>query len=166
MSFRTISIEHSYAYLESNCRAELPNSFLEFTSVFSGENKYHESYLSETNIEGEICDGGVKFIFWENKDKLHEKIKSELKQLYDRPDTEFSSLISMLGVDKDLKSPPQNLERFQVISPYRTGYSGVSKRTLAAMSVRPFEKTAGNRTLNQLYPNLSKPVKKRWLPES
>lgn len=118
--------ERSYSYLESNCRAELPKSFLEFTSVFSGENKFHESFLSETNVEGEICDGGVKLAFWENKYELHDKIKSELDQLYARPDTEFSSLVSMLGVDKDLKSPPQYLERFQVISPYRTGYSGVS----------------------------------------
>ena len=118
--------KRSYAYLESNCRAELPNSFLEFTSVFSGENKFHESYLSETNIEGEICDGGVKLVLWENKNNLQEKIKLELDQLYARPDTEFSNLISMLGVDKELNSAPQYLERFQVISPYKTGYSGVS----------------------------------------
>lgn len=118
--------ERSYIYLESNCRAELPKSFLEFTSVFSGENKFHESYLSETNKEGEICDGGVKLVFWSNKDELFGRIKFELDELYARSDTEFSDLISMLGVDKDFNIPPQFLERFQVISPYRTGYFGIS----------------------------------------
>jgi exodeoxyribonuclease V alpha subunit len=118
--------ERNYIYLESNCRAELPKSFLEFTSVFSGENKYHESFLSETNQEGEICDGGVKLVFWSNKDELYERISLELDELYAHPDTEFSNLISMLGVDSDLKTPPQFLERFQVISPYKTGYFGVS----------------------------------------
>lgn len=118
--------ERHYIYLESNCRAELPNSFLEFASVFSGENKFYESFLSETDKEGEICDGGVKLVFWSNKEKLYEKIDLELNELYNHPDTEFSNLTSMLGVDKDLKTPPEYLERFQVISPYRTGYFGAS----------------------------------------
>lgn len=122
--------ERNYIYLESNCRAELPNSFLEFTSVFSGENKFHESFLSETNKEGEICDGGVKLVFWSNKEELHERIGLELDELYSHPDTEFSNLISMLGVDKDSKTPPEFLERFQVISPYRTGFFGVSGMNL------------------------------------
>ncbi len=119
-------IEKSFVYLESNCRAELPNSFIDFTRVFSGENKQYEIHLSDTNNEQEICDGGISIKFWNRKDELYSKIDSELSKLLIDDEGEGIDLPSYLGIKAKLSSAPDGLEKFQVLSPIRSGFSGVS----------------------------------------
>ncbi|MDH5231468.1 MAG: ATP-dependent RecD-like DNA helicase [Gammaproteobacteria bacterium] len=115
-----------FIYLESNCRAELPNSFIDFTRVFSDENKLPEEPLSATDREGEICDGGISIRHWSNKVDLYNKIDSELEHLLVNDEGNAITLPEFLGIRDKSKTPPIGLEKFQILSPKKSGFSGVS----------------------------------------
>ena len=53
----------------------------------------------------------ISLVFWSNKDELYQKIGVELEKLYTSTDTEFSDLLSILGIDKELKELHEHIEK-------------------------------------------------------
>ena len=111
--------------LEVNCRAEMSDEFMGFSRVFSNESKFSEGYLAETSEEGLICDGSIGLVFWASREELREKLDTKVTDLLRREGLDRSELPRFLGIDRE-PSKPSFLERFQVLSPYRNSYYGVS----------------------------------------
>ena len=116
--------EHSVK-LEVNCRAEMSDEFIGFSRVFSNESKFSEGYLAETSKEGLICDGSVELAFWASRDELREKLDRKVTELLRGEGLDRSELPRFLGIDGE-SGKPADLDRFQVLSPYRNGYYGAS----------------------------------------
>ena len=112
--------------LESNCRAELDNSFLDFTGVFSGDNKSCEPQLAAMDRETELCNGGVSLRFWRNKTDLYKSMDAELTSLLRDDDGRSIDISEYLGISEKSKTAPTGLEKYQVLSPNRTGFYGAS----------------------------------------
>ena len=111
--------------LEVNCRAEMSEEFIGFSRVFSNESKFSEGYLAETAEEGSICNGSVDLAFWESRDELREKLDQKVTELLHSKGCDRSELPRFLGIN-DASSKPEELDRFQVLSPYRNGHYGAS----------------------------------------
>ena len=111
--------------LEVNCRAEMSEEFIGFTRVFSNESKFAEGYLADTAREGLICNSSVKLVFWASRDELRDKLDIKVTELLRSRGHGRSELPQFFGMD-DGSGKPEQLDRFQVLSPYRNGYYGAS----------------------------------------
>ena len=112
--------------LESNCRAELDNSFLDFTGIFSGDNKSYETLLATTEHEEELCNGGVSLRFWRNKTDLYAAMDNELSDLLVDRNGTATDISEYLGIIEGATVKPSGLEKYQVLSPNRSGFYGAS----------------------------------------
>lgn len=118
--------ENNYISLQANCRAELGESFISFTKVFSGQNKYFEPELEAVKEEGDICGDAITIKHWKDKEALYEKMNASISTLLDGVgDDSCNSLEELFGI-VDEQTRPDGLERFQIITPYRTNYFGAS----------------------------------------
>jgi exodeoxyribonuclease V alpha subunit len=111
--------------LEVNCRAEMSDEFIDFTRIFANENKFSEGYLDQTAQEGHICDDALEFVFWRTSDDLQKSLSSKVIELLKSKGYTANNLPSFLGIENSSKKPT-NLENFQVLSPYKSGYYGAS----------------------------------------
>ncbi len=112
------------ATLEVNCRAEMSEEYIEFTKVFSNESKLAESYLSQTSKAGQIF-GDVEMVVWESKEELLEKLRDRVELLLEDEGLGEDELPRLLGITSPGERP-KSLDRFQVLSPYRSAYFGAS----------------------------------------
>ena len=110
--------------LEVNCRAEMSDEFIGFTRIFSNENKFAEGYLAQTAKEGHICDDALEFVFWHSGDDLQKSLSSKVIELLRSEGYAANNLPSFLGIENSKKTI--KLEKFQVLSPYKSGYYGAS----------------------------------------
>lgn len=122
------------ATLTVNCRQEADTMILDLANIFTDKSKSYEEILSKIRTPGQISTG-LFIEDWSNREELQEKIVNRFKSLFGIEDGDESvSLTSILdglfGFDstktniKEAISEYFNLESFQVISPYRTGYYG------------------------------------------
>ena len=110
--------------LEVNCRAEMSDEYIGFTRIFSNDNKFAEGYLAKTAKEGHICDDALEFVFWHSGDDLQKSLSSKVIELLRSEGYAANNLPSFLGIENPKK--PIKLEKFQVLSPYKSGYYGAS----------------------------------------
>ncbi|WNV03853.1 ATP-dependent RecD-like DNA helicase [Candidatus Methylospira mobilis] len=111
--------------LEVNCRAEMSDEFIGFTRIFSNESKFAEGFLSQTAQEGHICNNVLEFVFWRTSEELQSRLSDKVRILLDTEGYKPDQLPSFLGIENSFQKPSK-LERFQVLSPYRSGYYGAS----------------------------------------
>ena len=111
--------------LEVNCRAEMSDDFIGFSRIFSNESKFAEGHLAQTAQEGSICDGNLDLVFWKSREELQQKLDGKVSELLQEEGVTREDLPHFLGIESG-SSKPRNLERFQVLSPYRNGYYGAS----------------------------------------
>lgn len=111
--------------LEVNCRAEMSDEFIGFTRIFSNESKFAEGYLAQTAEEGRICNDALEFVFWRTSEELQGCLSGKVRDLLDTEGYTPDKLPSFLGIENSFQKPSK-LERFQVLSPYKSGYYGAS----------------------------------------
>ncbi|MGZ0080032.1 AAA family ATPase [Methylomonas sp. YC3] len=111
--------------LEVNCRAEMSDEFIGFTRIFANESKFAEGFLSQTAQEGHICNNALELVFWRTSEELQSSLAAKVRNLLDIEGYRPDQLPSFLGIENSFQKPSK-LERFQVLSPYRSGYYGAS----------------------------------------
>ncbi|WP_136796929.1 AAA family ATPase [Desulfosediminicola ganghwensis] len=111
--------------LEVNCRAEMNDEFIGFSKIFSNESKFAEGYLAQTAHEDHICGGNVELVFWSSRKELRKKLDDKVAELLRKEGFNRAELPRFLGIDS-ATTKPSDLERFQVLTPYRNGYFGSS----------------------------------------
>lgn len=116
--------DRHFVSLTTNCRAELPEDFISFTKVFANENKMVEQVLAGIVENGGTF--GVNLRTWTTKEELYEQIENEFTKLTNSPKDLSEGLDQVFGLSSGYKGRPLGIDNFQVISPYRTGHSGVS----------------------------------------
>jgi exodeoxyribonuclease V alpha subunit len=124
--------KHHFVSLTTNCRAELPEDFIAFTKVFSNENRMSERVLS-TVIQNNGTTG-LTLRTWNGKDDLFRQIKDEFQKAAKKPKDLNEGLDRLLGLTEGLKTPPAGLDNFQIITPYRAGFFGISGLNLLFQS--------------------------------
>lgn len=117
--------------LQINCRAEMSDEFIGFTRVFSNESKFAEGFLSQTETEACICEGALDLVHWRGRDELYAKLDSRIGQLLSDNGYKPDQLPAFFGIT-DASSVPADLERLQILSPYRSGFYGASGLNLHA----------------------------------
>ncbi|WP_196806475.1 ATP-dependent DNA helicase [Methylobacter luteus] len=132
--------------LEVNCRAEMSEEFIGFTRIFSNESKFAEGHLAKITQEGRIYDDAFELVFWHTREKLQDHLSVKVKELLDA-EGYTDNLPSFLGI-KSPSQKPKELERFQVLSPYKSGYYGASGINLHFQDKLrpgvPFERNSGD----------------------
>ena len=118
--------QNNFISLESNCRAELSNNFVDFTRLFSGFEKFSDEEIGDLDTEGSICDGGIELNFWRDKASLESKIRNNLVGILANDNKELGDFTEYLGIDSAGKLPPSSLDRLQILSPKVNGFHGVS----------------------------------------
>jgi exodeoxyribonuclease V alpha subunit len=113
------------SHLEVNCRAEMSEKFISFTRIFSNECNFSEGYLSSIDDCKPICDNAIEFVYWSSRDELHQKVKLRVSSLLKSEGLREYQLPEFLGINAS-EEKPSGLERFQTITPYKSGYFGAS----------------------------------------
>lgn len=122
--------EKHLASLSVNCRQGDDGSIARAAEVFGQDPKHYEPML-QSLIDGED-KGSVTVDYWADKDDLYEKIDSRIAEVFDiaRSDLEAdpsAALDTVLQMDTGSPGRPTfNVDAFQIISPYRTAFSGTS----------------------------------------
>ncbi|SHN26056.1 ATP-dependent RecD-like DNA helicase [Mucilaginibacter sp. OK098] len=134
-----LAINH-YIKLISNCRQENDETILGLAEAFAEKNKYYEqSFNKIEGSDGQKSDG--LFVYrWANGEALFEKIRAAMDIIFgyevdDHQDyDDFEKLNLLFGLynsgwvnnqDGGFKQTLQ-IERLQVLTPYRTDYYGTS----------------------------------------
>lgn len=133
--------------LEVNCRAEMSDEFIGFSRIFSNESKFSEGYLARTAKEGPICEGSLELVFWRSREELRDRLSKKVGELLRAKGYALDQLPRFLGIENSTKKP-SDLERLQVLSPYRNGYFGASGLNLFFQDELragvPFEQKSGD----------------------
>jgi len=116
----------NYISLESNCRAELSNSFIDFTRLFSGFEKFSDEELGDLDAETTFCDGGIDLEFWHDKASLESKLRKNLEKILKVNKKSLGEIPEFFGIDKKGKVAPVLLDELQILSPKVNGFYGVS----------------------------------------
>lgn len=111
--------------LDVNCRAEMSDDFLAFTRVFSDAAKFAEGRLAETALGGQFYGGNLEIVFWNSRDDLRQALSARVIEMLAEAKCGPDELPLFLGI-RSATSKPENLERTQVLSPYRSGFYGAS----------------------------------------
>jgi len=126
-----------YVRFTLNCRQRFDDTIVQIAEVFRRENKYYSEIINKIKTEGEVSEG-VVVEFWKNKDELYKKImqkledvlKEELKEVNDKKNLSVAERICLLfglyetGYVKKNDPKTLELEKFQIITPYRGEYFG------------------------------------------
>ncbi|MFT3912600.1 MAG: ATP-dependent RecD-like DNA helicase [Anaeromyxobacteraceae bacterium] len=124
--------ERHHVSLATNCRAELPEEFVSLTNVFANNSKMGERVLADL-VKNKKAPG-ILVRTYRDKSDLYAQIREEFLSVAGHPPTLNAGLDVLLKLSGDMKSRPTGLENFQVLSPYRAGYSGVSGLNLLFQS--------------------------------
>jgi len=141
--------EKHFIKLMTNCRQKYDTKILELSEIFVGKNKYYEELLEHLSKDGDISDG-LAVEHWRDEKELQDKISKRISTIIDTEKvemlknkeiskeelskyvTEEQKLNLLLGlyanghVPRDPNSERKmDLDRFQVLTPYRAGYFGV-----------------------------------------
>lgn len=126
-----------YINLVSNCRQENDEKILKLAEAFTDKTRcYEEAFNIIDSGEGQKSDG--LFVFkWKNQNDLHGKIKKAMQKVFEledvnEPEDNFEKLNLLFGLYDNGYVNQQNgefaiklqLDNWQVLSPYRTGYFG------------------------------------------
>ncbi|GIM29840.1 hypothetical protein CPJCM30710_25060 [Clostridium polyendosporum] len=125
---------NNHASLTVDCRQETDSMILDLANVFSGKSKNHEELLYKIKNLGQISSG-LYINYWSDRNELQDKITDHFKFLFEEKhggkSRNLTSIIDgLLGFDSAANrdesaiSDKFNLEAFQIISPYRTGFYG------------------------------------------
>ncbi len=112
--------------LDTNCRAELPQEFVDFTKVFSNQTKFYEKNFKELKDSQEIC-AGVSVYRWKNKSDLQVKLLEAIANLPDIKGKNADQVLdAVLGLNASTSGAAPALDKFQLLSPYNSGFYGAS----------------------------------------
>lgn len=126
-----------YINLVSNCRQENDDKILKLAEAFTDKTRcYEEAFNIIDSGEGKKSDG--LFVYkWKNQQMLHEKVQVALNKVFefeeiDGTKNNFEKLNLLFGLYENGFVNQQNsefitklqIEKFQMLSPYRTGYYG------------------------------------------
>lgn len=129
--------ENHYINLVSNCRQENDEMILKLAEAFTDKTRcYEEAFKVIDSGEGQKSNG-LYVYKWKNQTQLNDKIIQALQQVFDlegidAKENKFEELNTLFGLydngfvnsqDGEFASK-LDLEKFQVLSPYRTGYYG------------------------------------------
>lgn len=129
-----------YINLVSNCRQENDKNILKLAEAFTDKTRcYEEAFNIIQSGEGKKSDGLYVFK-WKNQLELNAKMKSALENVFELEEldkdeeleNDYEYLNKLLGLYKNGYVKQQGddflkkmqLENFQILSPYRTGYYG------------------------------------------
>lgn len=129
--------KHHYIRLKTNCRQQLDETILELADLFADKDRYYEEILDKIYRGGQISPG-LKVERWKNQEELDTRIdKGLLKVVKDNLKEQRRSGIknkakglNLLfglydnGSVKENSTRTIELDRLQVLSPYRAGYFG------------------------------------------
>jgi hypothetical protein len=124
--------DENYIRLKTNCRQELDQTVLDLADVFALQNKYYEPLFEKISKEGQLSRG-FHVSLWKNKEELLKKIDEKLSDIFSTeniPSGTNSERVNMLfgcyenGHVKKDAIWTLKLDRFQILSPYRTGIFG------------------------------------------
>ena len=125
----------NYVRLETNCRQKFDDNILEIIDLFAGKKRYYEERISEIS-SGTFSSPGFDVQLWDNATELRQKINTRLEDIVKSsggktPKEKSSQLNLLFGLNEDgsVQSDYQfektmNLDRWQLITPYRGGYFG------------------------------------------
>lgn len=111
--------------LEVNCRQEMEgNEILNFSKYLTGEIELSEEQIRRIESGGQISNG-FKIHYWENEIQLENLLKTEFNNLCDDlkiigSDAEKLDLIFNIKSPENENHPDYDVEKFQVITPYRS----------------------------------------------
>lgn len=129
--------ENHYINLVSNCRQENDEKILKLAEAFTDKTRcYEEAFNIIDSGEGQKSDG--LFVYkWKNQSDLHGKVKKAMQKVFEledvnEPEDNFEKLNLLFGLYDNGYVNQQNgefasklqLDNWQVLSPYRTGYFG------------------------------------------
>ncbi len=116
--------------LETNCRQKLDNEILDFSKIFSNQNKNYEEYLMTINKDIQISEN-FHIYYWKNKEELYQKFEDRLCQLHSEEINDPNIVLNELfNLDEDgniIPNQKYNPDGLQLLSPYRTNYYGTIK---------------------------------------
>lgn len=126
--------EH-FIELESNCRQELDDSIIEFSKIYSNLNIDYETLIQKVSAGEKLSEKFFNVCFWEKREELYDQIEDKFKALDNDnkyQDDKNALLDFLFSINDDgtidfSKKPPFNLDTFQILSPYRSGASGIIK---------------------------------------
>lgn len=124
----------SFISLNVNCRQQLDDTVIKFSKVYSGQSKNHEVLLKSVLNEGTVSSG-LYVCYWKNRDELRAKITARFATIYNDKiingdlNTAMNRVFNLDDTGYVNNSNHKfcenlHLDRFQIITPYRTAYYG------------------------------------------
>lgn len=126
--------DNNHGTLTVNCRQETDSMILDLANVFSDKSKNYEEILCKMKTPGQVSSG-LFIEHWSDREELQAKITDHFKSLFDKKygdksgnlNTIVDGLFRFDSTESNIKNAINddiNLEAFQIISPYRTGFYG------------------------------------------
>lgn len=126
----------NYVRLLTNCRQETDPMVVQLGEVFSEKNRYYSELLDRVvKADGDLS-AGLAVRKWANRDELQAKIKEEVKKAFDKGLNDqdkkdcvdekdyFNALVGLYPNGFVKQGSAKALERFQLLTPYRTDFFG------------------------------------------
>jgi hypothetical protein len=129
--------ENNYIQLTTNCRQKFDESIIKVAELFAGKNRYYEELL-DTVSSGKYSSPGLHVELWNTKAELLKKIDSRLSHVIETelkedgvnmPAKRSEQLNLLFGLYenghvKSNNAGTMQLDRMQLITPYRAGFFG------------------------------------------
>ncbi len=111
--------------LDVNCRQELEgNAILDFSKLYSNEGELSDEILEKIKSGGKVSEG-FRIRYWANEEKLLDVLRDEWQLIAKEQNctgNELEKLNKLFRLQTNVGEPDQityDLERFQIITPYR-----------------------------------------------
>ncbi len=125
---------NNYIRLETNCRQEYDENIVKFARIFSRQERNPEHLLTKMAKGGNVSKG-LLIQYWNSREQLYELITSTFANIFGDQNTgiDLDLLINtVFGLEQDGTIDESDsrfneslkVDRFQIISPYRTGFFG------------------------------------------
>lgn len=156
IKFNDKNREENYIRLRTNCRQELDKTVLDLADIFTLQNRYYEPLFKKISQEGELSRG-FHVSLWKDNDELLKKINERIEHMFSIekiPSGTSSERLNMLFGCYENGHVTKNaiwtlkLDRFQILSPYRTGNFG----TIGLNGYTKSEYGSENRLDRLIYP--------------
>jgi hypothetical protein len=117
--------------LSTNCRMQLANSMLlELSKAFTYKGELEDKLKKLIEAGSEQISDGLRIRFWKDESELYQQIEQEFDRLSNKiSGTRAEKLNQLLGLNSDgnfERKKGFNLEYFQLITPYKSGYFGTT----------------------------------------
>jgi ATP-dependent exoDNAse (exonuclease V) alpha subunit len=116
-----------YCYLDTNCRQMFDPKIIEFSKIFSDQNKHYEPLIQAVS-ENTLISDGLKIFYWKTKTQLEKLILKRFEELFQRKlgGRELSVTLNRVFKLNDDGSfnKSYTIDNFQVLSPYRSAFYG------------------------------------------